>query len=281
MLFGVLNNVGHAPIFALFAVVVLLLLRRRPGMQGPAGYGLALLIAVAAGAAVEVVQPQVGRSADIRDLVMDALGAAGGLSLAAVRLAPAHRIVTLLIALAAFTAAFWPLGQSLTAYRERSRQFPTLLDFDKAPDWYFLQLQGLALEDEASTCAADSSGRNGVSFRIAGGLFPGITHSEPESDWSRYRRLKLDLSNPGSSPLPLTLRVQDMTHDKRMEDRFNREIMLPSATRAIVDVALEDIAAGPAWRRLDLRRVDGFILFARSDSEWVGRRFCVHRIWLE
>jgi len=282
MLLGVLNNAGHAPIFALFAIVVLLLLRRKRTLHGVRGYGLALLIAVAAGASVELIQPLIGRGSEIRDLVMDTLGAVGGLALAAAWLTPGRRILASLVAVAAFAMACWPLGEALAAYRERSRQMPTVLDFGTAADWYFLRLRGLRLEKDASSrCPTASARNNGAVLRIVGGTFPGITHLEPQPDWSRYDSLRLDLTNLDPSPLPLTLRVHDAAHDKRKEDRFNREIVLPPATRAIVDVGLEDIAAGPERRRLDLTRVNGLILFARSDPEWVGRMFCVTRIWLE
>lgn len=282
MILGALNDAGHAPVLGAFAVVVLLLLRSSAALRGLGGFLAAFAIALAVGAIVELLQSFIGRGAEWDDLVRDALGAAGGLGLAACFLPPRRRAVGLVVFVASFAAAFWSLGEALLAYRERARQWPTVLDLSSARDWYFLRLHGMTIDDGTrANCAAGGGERPGLALRITGGDYPGVTHLEPRPDWSRFHALKLDLTNPDSMPIALTLRVHDRAHDKRLDDRFNFTFELGPASRSVVTIELEDVAKAPASRRMDLQRVDGLILFTMGDPGLIGRRFCVNRVWLE
>jgi hypothetical protein len=91
----------------------------------------------------------------------------------------------------------------------------------------------------------------------------------------------LDLTNPDSRPLTLTVRVHDRAHDNRASDRFNRTFTIPGATRQTVSFALADIERAPLGRTLDLSRVAGLILFGDEDPTSVGRQYYLTRAWLE
>lgn len=269
MILAVLNDAAHAPVFALLALVLLRLLRNSTAWSRIACYAAAFALAVAVGAAVEGIQSLIGRDAEWSDLAMDALGAAAAIGLAVAVAGRRWLGGTIFLAAAAF--ALWPLGQACLAYLERRQQFPTVLDFDSGFDWYFLRSRGVAV-DKGDGCTA---------FRITGGRWPGLTHAEPEPDWSGHKALVVEVANIGPAPLALTLRVHDALHDNRAEDRYNREFTLGPAARERISIPLTEIAAAPKRRELDLGRVAGVILFAGDPAVTAGGGFCLYRIWLE
>jgi len=267
--FAVLNDAAHAPVFALLTLVLLRLIRIWTPWTSFARYAAAFALAVAIGSAVEALQSLIGRDAQWSDLAMDALGAAAAIGLA-MALAGSRWLGGAIFAVATVTA-MWPLGQASLAYLERQRQFPTVVDFDSKLDWYFLRSRGVAI----------SEGDGCTMFRITGGRWPGLTHAEPEPDWSGRSALVVDVANSGAEPLTLTLRVHDAGHDNHAEDRFNRDFTLGAGARQQISVPLAEIAAAPAGRTLDLSRVAGLILFAGGAPVPAGTGFCLYGIRLE
>lgn len=112
-------------------------------------------------------------------------------------------------------------------------------------------------------------------------VWPDMSHDGPEPDWRGFSALVLDVTNPDETPLRLTVRVHDATHDQRHEDRFNRAFEVPPANRVTLRIPMEDILASPVGRPLDLAHIAGIVLFANSESASIGRYFYLTRIWLE
>ena len=79
----------------------------------------------------------------------------------------------------------------------------------------------------------------------------------------------------------MVLRVHDLQHDNRLEDRFNRSISVGAESRVRIALPLTDVEAGPLDRRIDLRHVAGLILFVTDSSARPGTQLYVTRIWLE
>lgn len=281
VIYGVLNNAAHAPVFGLLSVVLLLLMRRFAPWPDWARFGSAFALAVAAGGAVELIQPMLGRGAEWRDLWTDTLGVSAGLAAAAFVSLPRRWLSALVFSIAA-GVAFWPVADASLAYWQRMRQFPTVLDFSSPSDWYFVRIRGADFETgllpERWQLAQDPPS---LRLRMTGGRWPGITHVEPQPDWRAHARLLLDLTNPADDPLTLTLRVHDRTHGNRANDRFNRTFTLPPATRTVLVVPLREIAAAPDRRELDLAEIAGLILFGGSGIGNAGREYYLTRIWLE
>jgi VanZ family protein len=277
---AVLNNAAHAPVFGALAVVLLLLLRQVMALREWQRYAAALVLAVAIGGLIELIQPAFGRGAEWIDLRNDALGAVAGLALAASLAAP--RRWTLLIGAVALAPVLWPVLEASIAYASRAREFPTLLGDDSRADRYFIRALGIELVTTALPPPwKRANDPRSLRILIAGGSWPGITHSEPQPDWRGYSRLLLDLTNPGSSPLMLTVRVHDREHDNRSSDRFNRRIELAAAQRRTIVIPLADVEQAPDGRQLDLARIAGLIVFADADPALIGRQFYVTRVWLE
>jgi VanZ family protein len=268
MILSVLNDAAHAPVFALLTLVLLRLLGILTTWARAARIAAASVLSVAVGGGVEALQSLIGRDAEWSDLTMDAFGAAAAIGIA-IAAAGRRWIGGALFVVAAGTA-FWPLGEACLAYLERQRQFPVVMDFDSRLDWYFLRSQGVAIDTSAGCMA----------FQITGGRWPGVSHLEPQPDWRGRTTLTVDVSNLGHDALGLTLRVHDISHDNRADDRFNRRFELAPGAHERIAVPLAEIAAGPRTRRMDLGRIAGLILFA-EDSVRAGQSgFCVHRIVL-
>lgn len=281
MILGVLNNAAHAPVFGAQAVVLLLLIQQRAAWPAWIGYGSAFMLAIATGAAIELIQPALGRGAELADLRTDALGAAGGLALVAIFSAQRRWLGVMVLAVTA-GAVLWPVAEASLAYWQRMHQFPALLEMSSQSDWYFIRSSGLEV---ATGALPDRWRRNedppSLRLRITGRHWPGVTHAEPEPDWRGYSRLMMDLTNPDERPLTLTVRVHDRSHDNRKSDRFNETFTLPPGTRSVHTFPLAAIAQAPADRVLDLSAIAGLILFGGNEPDLAGREFYLTRIWLE
>lgn len=266
---AVLNDAAHAPVFALLTLVLLRLIGNWTRSTGVARYATAFALAVAIGGVVEGLQSLIGRDAEWSDLAMDSLGAAAAIGIAIA--CAGRRWLGGAIFTAAAVFALWSIAEAGLAYLERQRQFPTIVDFDSPLDWYFLRSHGVAVE----------SGDGCTALRITGGRWPGLTHAEPQPDWRGRTTLIVDVANLGRDALGVTLRVHDLAHDNRSEDRFNRNFELASGARERISIPLAAIAAAPKGRELDLARIAGLILFAGGSDVPAGPGFCLYRIWLE
>ena len=290
---GVLNNMAHAPVFGAFAIIVLRLIRawRSFAVVRASDYGIAFVVAISAGGLVEIAQALIDRDASLEDLGTDALGAGCALGITAAfdrpLLWPANvrsvgRVIAVVLGLFCGLWALFPLGQAVAAYIDRAMAFPVVTRFSSARDLYFIssgaaRLSLQPLPAQWARPGDDSSLR--IDFTAA--VWPGMSHDEPEPDWRGFSALVLDVTNPDETPLRLTVRVHDVAHDQRYEDRFNRAFEVPPSTRVTLRILIEDILASPVGRPLDLAHIAGIVLFANSESASIGRYFYVTRIWLE
>jgi hypothetical protein len=277
ILWRLLHDTAHAPVFGALAVV-LLALRRRPGPHYAArDYAWSWVLAAALGGAVELVQIPIGRDAEWVDLLRDGLGALTGLGLAAgIGLArgaaDGWRRWLLAAGIAAGLALAAPVAWALAAYHERHAQFPVIADFDSRLDLYFVSGGPNARRTRVAGAVAPA-----LRVELGSGLYPGVTFEEPWPDWSGSDRLEIDVTNAGSAPLGITVRVHDRRHDQAYEDRYNEHFVLAPGRQRLV-VPLERIARAPRTRRLDLQAVAGIVIFA--DAGEAGRILLLHRIAL-
>lgn len=279
-IFSVLNNAAHAPVFGALAIAFFCLLRRFPALTRWRCYVAAFLLAIAVGGAIEIVQPLLGRGAEIGDWLNDALGAAAGLALVAYL--ASKRRVFLVAALGLLAPVAWPVVNAASAYVSRACSFPVLFGGSTLSDHYFTHTRGVETAPARLPSAwARAGDPESLRVRIAGQSWPGVTLSEPQPDWRRYSRLVLDLTNPEPHPMTLTLRVHDRAHDNRTSDRFNRTFTMAAKQRSLLVVPLSEIASAPEGRAMDLSRVAGIILFGDGNARQMGREFYLTRIWLE
>jgi hypothetical protein len=279
---GVLNNAAHVPVFGALAVVIRQILGNESRLEPRTLDVISLLATITIGIAIEFIQPLFfGRNRELEDVWTDALGAAGGLSVLALLRPGRHPMAGAFLSVVLIAGAS-PIAVAGLGYLERNRQFPALLEVTSPLSLYFIRTDGLGI---AQSQLPDAWRRPGdppsVHCRIRRQPSRVLSHTEPIPDWRPFTRLMIDLTNPESKSLMLTLRIHDRLHNNEYSDRFNRRINLPARTRLTVEIPVIEISAGPRLRQMDVSRIAGIMLFAGDGPELSGRSFYITRIWLE
>jgi hypothetical protein len=266
---------GHAPLFGVFAWVVLHLapFERNPGASKLGGrYLSAWITAVSIGAVTELVQLAVGRDAEVVDLVRDSVGGASFLMVSAAVSRPwpfpprsdrtTNRLLLAGAGISLLLATFVPVFTVGRAYAAREAAFPRLLDVGALSSWRFVAIKKATVRLVTAPVGWPARGRPVVAyvtFRPA--EYAGLTIEEPRPDWTGYDRLVVELFSDLDRPVSLVLRVDDARHDGRYEDRFNGTVeVAPGWNR--VTVPLSRIRKAPRGRDLDLRDIRRVLLFA-------------------
>ena len=250
------HALGHVAFFAVLAMALMalpLLRRQRFAFRAV----LVLLTILAAGIAVEVAQGFLGRTASMRDLGLNLVGAMAGISLFARPGIPRRVLVGLASAL--LVAVLAPTALDLADRAVARAQFPTLADFDTR-----LEHRRWSSGQPSGTIAR--SGSRSLRIELAPGSWPSFgTHMQRSfGDWSGYSYLELSLFNPDEEPLRLGLSIRDREHFRTGRSYRNRY-----ATRMELDwgwndvrIPIEDIRDGPEERPLDLNQIAELAIFA-------------------
>lgn len=284
-----LQKLGHPGVFGVIALGVLVLERQRRALPRRAwlDYLVAFLIAIAIGGATEIGQLFTHRDPSLRDIGLDARGATCVLALAAafdVRCRPARhpgrwRALYLTVAAVLGAVILTPLAWTVAGYTLRSLRFPTLFVPATRLDLLFLSSSAGRLERLAlPPMLARSPGEMALRVPLVIRPYAGVVFDEPQPDWTGYRTLLVEVSNPGRTDLDFNVRVHDRTHNWTYEDRFNAVIVIPAGRRQSLEFPLETIRAAPHGRPLDLRHIAGIGLF-RSGPDG-PREFWLHRVEL-
>ena len=241
LLWHVVENLGHPFVFGLLACFAL-----------KAGWNtrLILLWAVALALGSEALQFLTHRDPALDDVANDVLGATLVLALRRARHATARRWKPLVAACGALLLA--PPIVAAAAYIHRRLQAPLLWSADSKLDRMF---------SHEGCC-----------------VYPGLTIDEPLPDWSGYRWLDVDVENTAEQPVRITVRVHDLVHDHRYEDRYNGDFVLAPGRRQVLAIPMEKIVSAPAGRRMDLSRIRGVVVFRSGED--LARRVQVHGLAL-
>jgi len=290
--YQVLLNASHGPIFAVVAVLLLVMLPPDSRTGAPA-YVNAFFAAVGLGILIEILQTLAHRPGSPFDVLTDAAGAAAGLglwALAAGRRKPAAHQSSpqrpakswwpLAVALAGITIVAWQPLRAARAYAERASEFPTIARFEDTRDLTFVTTDGtnvgiVELPAPWAQRAGERALRLGFDERHA----PAVQIVEPGPDWRGYSVIAADLTNASDAEVRLTFRIHDAAHDWSHEDRMNLPLVLAPGTRTTVRVALTEVRAAPASRPMDLSRIANVMLFG-GPAQPPGEIY-VSRLWLE
>lgn len=272
---SVIQNSGHAPAFGALALLLLNLLPAHSnGLLRRLGYAFALTVGL--GIATELAQAVLHRDAEVEDVIHDAVGALGALGFYAYSRARRHRterclspLLGLAVGIACTAMAIAPLVWCVMAYQHRGTLFPVLAQFRSPLDLYFV----------SSTDPKAAITQDTLYARLENSAWPGIELSEPAPNWSNYRELRVDVSNPGKTALPLAIRVNDRQHNFAFDDRFNRSFIVAPGSRLTLRYSLDDIANAPRSRHMDMHNIATVIIF--RNGAVAGQSLLLHRIWLQ
>jgi VanZ family protein len=253
-----LQDFAHFPLFALMAWLLLVL----PGGNNvtPLSRGLRVVaVTLLAGLVAECVQPFVGRTAGVRDVV---LGLAG--SIAAVCLSMAWRPRTmvarvLLVAVSLLLAAFAVLPLILINWDRQSahRDFPLLASFESRTElsrWSVNGCKVSRVQDHAT------HGQTALKIEVENpSNYPGLFESDSMRNLSGIKQLCFDVFVPGEGPLKIWLRMDDRISPV-YSDRFqDLRVLFPGTNTLCIERAT--LASTPSGRPLDLGRVLSWGLF--------------------
>jgi VanZ family protein len=268
-------QLGHPLLF--FMLVTLGLeafaaLGKRPWLQL---LGLALLLTLLVGGAIEWLQQFVGRQSSWGDVRLDLLGAAVAVAWAGLRQArrgvwmPRAVLVGALLTLVIMDLR--SLAVALVDEHRMRRSFPVLADFSTP----------FELERWASTFphsvvpAPDGSAGHVMKVALRPAPYAGFSLRYFEGDWRGFGRLAIRVFNAQPEALDLTCRINDRQHetDNRFADRYNgRFVLVPGWNN--LEVPLATVRAAPAGREMDMGRITGvgcFVAGLREGVEvWVG-----------
>lgn len=261
--FRELWNLGHVVAFALWSAI---LLQFPPVTVWPwrRQSAVVLSFAFAFGLLSEGLQVWFARSPDVADLARDFLGAGTALALFAPSRSAMGRfqvgIMRAIVLLLLIVAAI-PLAAAGTDDLQSWSRFPVLSDFESPLE------TGRWEEGRGELSRAPGKGSKGEgSLRIdlRPGNYSGASLKYFPRDWRGYRRLRLDLFNPGPAPLDLHIRIHDRHHRGRggtYRDRFN-------AVRSVhpgwndIEVDLAQVERAPRGRAMDMGGIESVGLFA-------------------
>ncbi len=252
-----LQNLLHIP---LFAVLSLVFIRLFSGVfQKPlALYLTVVIIALLAGALIEVLQGFTGRPFSGTDIIRDMIGTGIGIVVHAWLVKRLTWPAVMIIILALMAKDSYQFALMLQHYHARNAAFPLLLDLNAA---WSATFSGLRLAE-----------RNRDLVIYKAGAYPGLSVLEPYPDWRGYRALVFVVENLEESPVQLVLRVHDADHNFQHADRFNKAFRLSPGINAY-RIPLKAIASSPQQRVLDLSRVGEIIFFIPKVSSDTRLRF--------
>lgn len=254
-------ELGHLLLFALLARL-LIRERRIAVLRPPTRWLVVIGSAVLLGSLIELLQLGTARTPDMQDVYRGVLGALlvlvfsarpGGT--AGWRLLQAACIVLLLHQL-------WPLTRSLLDEAVARQQFPLLADFDtpfEAGRW-----SGSA--GRSVVRGPDAEHGRVMQLQLGTTQYSGAALGYFNPDWSGYRALRVAVYNTGSSGLRLTCRIHDALHEdgrQTYRDRYNRSQLLAPGWNTF-EFDLQEVAASPAGRRMDMRAIREFGCFSTA-----------------
>jgi len=251
-----IENAGHMPVFFLVTMGLLIVMRSDFKFEGLRLYALAGLIGASLGFLSEVIQQPLARDASWEDVFSDAVGATCALAVHALfdrrsQITRATWVGALVVALAC--AAFYvaPLVRMSVAYVHRNGQFPVIADYRSPVDQLWTVGYGVERSIEGDA----------LEVVFVRGRFPGIRLNEPVGNWSAYRTLLIDVENPDTEKLGLTVRIHDRGHGESYSDRYNRRFELGPGERRTLRVDLGEVARAPKGRLMNMRHISDIRLF--------------------
>lgn len=96
--------------------------------------------------------------------------------------------------------------------------------------------------------------------------YPGMNPLVALKDWSPYRTLCLDLYNPQSTPLEMTIRIDDRHDNPDYPDRYNHSFLLSPGENHL-SIPLEKLSTSDKNRNLNLATIHALVFFLAHPKE--------------
>lgn len=275
-----LMDFSHAVIFMMLATWLLPIVRH---FNTSSPLISTILICLFIMITVELLQPYVGRSASVKDILYGISGLVIWLGYTFLR----SRVETkqqLVILILSVILAFVAVGSSALyngyAVFWRWQQFPVLADFESEAEMKLWNPYG-ASENLKTTAerVADYSNTNQYSLLVTtvANAWSGVVYEAGDADWSSYRRVSMSIYNPDES-FSLTLRIDDAGDSLEFGQRFNHKLTIEPGWNKI-EIGMSDIVANVPDKYFDLTKLRKIYLFTAKDKS--SHQFYLDNIYLQ
>ena len=258
----------HAPGFALFTGVAIVLLRAPAGSWW--AYLRVMLLVLAVAVIAESSQTFTGRDASFTDFKADLLGI-GSVTLLFVAMdrnlikRTVVSLALILPAVAGIAMCFMTPLRLGAAVLEQSTRVPVLLNFD--PAWETRLINGGSLyvqKVDASLISPDMSGLAGR-IRLDDASERSFEFS-PYSDWRGYTEFTFIAASGNNGPMQLSIRIHDREHNSQFSDRFTKTLAI-SPDPTLYRLPLDEIRKTPSGRLMDLGQIESVVFFTGRSED--------------
>ncbi|MBK7090629.1 MAG: VanZ family protein [bacterium] len=276
------TNAGHAPLFGVLSIAVLVLTRACfNSWKSPKSYYLFAGITTAGlGFTTEVIQYFTPRDASALDMVYNLIGIVSFLVFAATfdrglrvvsplsRLR--YRIIARLGSLVILSTAFIAFAVIASAHAHRKTQFPVILDFESFLDKSFLEASNAMIDFvQAPRTWTLNAGSKVCWWAIQPGKLSSITVKYPNPVWAGYDHLEFQIYSEMTEAVSVSLRINDVQHNFDFEDRYNTELRVEPGLN-FVSIPLLDVENAPRGRKMDMTSIANIIMFTTVKDSLVA-----------
>jgi predicted MPP superfamily phosphohydrolase len=123
-----------------------------------------------------------------------------------------------------------------------------------------------------------TSGKHSLKVSLPPGQYPGINFREVRGDWSGFRYLRMDISNPSKEAFKFHIRIDDEKSGWEYADRFDTNLNLKPGMNHL-SIPTDFIRTNIHHNPLNLKRVERMMVFIPNNSK--QREFYIDNIRLE
>lgn len=252
-----LHAFAHVGFFALFALLAMDIpwLRKRKFLIRSI---LVLVFILVGSIVIELIQGYFGRSASLRDVRQNMIGAFLGISFYT-PMAVVRTMVVIIAAVIAFMELRGP-GAGLIDRAVAYAQFPVLGDFETPFErhrWSIGEVDG----------TVSRSGKRSLRVTLDPRGYSRTTQRRSFGDWSEYGYLEMSIYHSGQNGLPIRVSIRDREYLKRgvgSGDRYDMDVVLDHGWNDL-RMPLSEIIDAPVSRQLDVSDIAEIAIFA---SNW-------------
>lgn len=252
-------DLGHILLFTLTTIIILKDIKAFGRLSFFRQIVIIFIFSFVIGVATELIQVNFDRDPDVQDLIRDVLGAL----LAVAFFSPARANVSKLFrrsfqsVLVIITMIYvYPFMTALIDEVIAWKQFPVLADFETA-------FEASRWQDPAQVNISEELARNGdacLQVALSTRKYSGVSFNYFPNDWRSYKDFHFSVYNPDADTLRMECRVHDKWHNHNYADRFNLTILVRNGWNDFT-IPIADIETAPKERKMDLERVEGFVIF--------------------
>ena len=123
-----------------------------------------------------------------------------------------------------------------------------------------------------------TSGLRSLKLSLPPGPYPGINFKEVRKDWSPFKLLKMDVTNPSMEDIKFHVRIDDHESGWEYANRFDIDFILKPGLNNI-SIATDSIRTNLHARPLDLENIKRMMVFIPSNPK--KRELFIDNIRLE